>query len=241
MLAEITDAGRAVVEAATADLVAADFGLGALDDDLRRALGAAAAGPPGGRRLLSRPPMTTRRRTPGGAGAAAHLRARRSAAGGSSRSSSSSTSRSRRTSPRWASASRRTSATGWSRPTRRRSSCRRPPTCATSGSCAHLAAARERRDARAGHRRLADVRPAHAARPAGAPGADGRGLGDLVERRSGARCGRCCTRTSAGRRRRTRCVGAPGCSRHLRDHPTPKPPGSVEVRDGQVYRWDGSH
>lgn len=31
VLAEITDAGRAVVEAATADLVAADFGLGALD------------------------------------------------------------------------------------------------------------------------------------------------------------------------------------------------------------------
>ena len=32
VLAEITDAGRAVVEAATADLVAADFALGALDD-----------------------------------------------------------------------------------------------------------------------------------------------------------------------------------------------------------------
>ena len=37
VLAEITDAGRAVVELATADLVGADFGLGALDeDDLRR-------------------------------------------------------------------------------------------------------------------------------------------------------------------------------------------------------------
>ena len=24
---------------------------------------------------------------------------------------------------------------------------------------------------------------------------------------------------------------------HLRSHPTPKPPASVEVRDGQVYRW----
>lgn len=24
---------------------------------------------------------------------------------------------------------------------------------------------------------------------------------------------------------------------HLRSHPTPKPPRSVEVRDGQVYRW----
>jgi DNA-binding MarR family transcriptional regulator len=37
VLAEISDAGRAVVEAATADLVGADFGLGILaDDDLRR-------------------------------------------------------------------------------------------------------------------------------------------------------------------------------------------------------------
>ena len=33
VLAEITDEGRAVVEAATADLVGADFGLGALDDE----------------------------------------------------------------------------------------------------------------------------------------------------------------------------------------------------------------
>jgi hypothetical protein len=24
---------------------------------------------------------------------------------------------------------------------------------------------------------------------------------------------------------------------HLRDHPRPRPPASVEVRDGQVYRW----
>ena len=37
VLAEITDSGRAVVEAATADLVDADFGLGVLDEeDLRR-------------------------------------------------------------------------------------------------------------------------------------------------------------------------------------------------------------
>ena len=33
VLAEITPAGRAAVEGATADLVGADFGLGALDDD----------------------------------------------------------------------------------------------------------------------------------------------------------------------------------------------------------------
>ncbi len=33
VLAEITDAGRAVVETATAELVGADFGLGVLDDD----------------------------------------------------------------------------------------------------------------------------------------------------------------------------------------------------------------
>ncbi|MDP3893369.1 MarR family winged helix-turn-helix transcriptional regulator [Nocardioides sp.] len=37
VLAEITESGRAVVEAATADLVAADFALGAMaEDDLRR-------------------------------------------------------------------------------------------------------------------------------------------------------------------------------------------------------------
>jgi hypothetical protein len=24
---------------------------------------------------------------------------------------------------------------------------------------------------------------------------------------------------------------------HVRAHPTPRPPTSVEVRDGQVYRW----
>jgi len=37
VLAEITEAGRAVVEVATAELVGADFGLGVLDDaDLRR-------------------------------------------------------------------------------------------------------------------------------------------------------------------------------------------------------------
>ena len=37
VLAEITDAGRALVETATADLVEADFGLGALsEDDLQR-------------------------------------------------------------------------------------------------------------------------------------------------------------------------------------------------------------
>jgi hypothetical protein len=24
---------------------------------------------------------------------------------------------------------------------------------------------------------------------------------------------------------------------HLRNHPTPKPPTAVEVRDGQVLRW----
>jgi DNA-binding MarR family transcriptional regulator len=40
VLAEITDAGRAVVEAATADLVADDFALGALDEDDLRALSA---------------------------------------------------------------------------------------------------------------------------------------------------------------------------------------------------------
>jgi DNA-binding MarR family transcriptional regulator len=38
VLAEITDAGRSVVEAATADLVAADFGLPSMDEPRLRAL-----------------------------------------------------------------------------------------------------------------------------------------------------------------------------------------------------------
>lgn len=41
VLAEITPAGREVVEAATADLVAADFALGALDDEQLRQISAA--------------------------------------------------------------------------------------------------------------------------------------------------------------------------------------------------------
>ena len=49
------------------------------------------------------------------------------------------------------------SATGWWPRTPRRSSCRRPRTCATSG-CAPGSTASTRRDARAGHRRLAHVR-----------------------------------------------------------------------------------
>ena len=40
VLAEITDAGREVVEAATADLLGAEFGLGALDADQLRQLSA---------------------------------------------------------------------------------------------------------------------------------------------------------------------------------------------------------
>ncbi|MGH3369141.1 MAG: MarR family transcriptional regulator, partial [Nocardioidaceae bacterium] len=40
VLAEITDAGREVVEAATADLVAADFALGALATDQLRQISA---------------------------------------------------------------------------------------------------------------------------------------------------------------------------------------------------------
>lgn len=38
VLAEITPEGRALVEAATADLLAADFGLGSLDDDQLKAV-----------------------------------------------------------------------------------------------------------------------------------------------------------------------------------------------------------
>ena len=60
VLAEVTDAGRALVERATADLVGADFALGALSDAAAgRAVRAARAGTPGGRRLRDEPRMTT--------------------------------------------------------------------------------------------------------------------------------------------------------------------------------------
>jgi hypothetical protein len=32
-------------------------------------------------------------------------------------------------------------------------------------------------------------------------------------------------------------VGRSNVLAHLREHPTPRPPAAVEVRDGQVYRW----
>jgi hypothetical protein len=35
----------------------------------------------------------------------------------------------------------------------------------------------------------------------------------------------------------TRLRGRSQVLRHLADHPTPRPPTEVEVRDGQVYRW----
>ena len=55
VLAEVTDAGRALVERATADLVGADFALGALSDDAaRRAVRPARTRTPGSRRLRVR-------------------------------------------------------------------------------------------------------------------------------------------------------------------------------------------
>jgi hypothetical protein len=36
---------------------------------------------------------------------------------------------------------------------------------------------------------------------------------------------------------RTTITGRTGLARHLADHPRPRPPREVEVRDGQVYRW----
>ncbi len=36
---------------------------------------------------------------------------------------------------------------------------------------------------------------------------------------------------------RTRLRGRSNLLAHLRDHPTPRPPAEVEVRDGQVHRW----
>ena len=35
----------------------------------------------------------------------------------------------------------------------------------------------------------------------------------------------------------TRLRGRTNLLRHPGDHPTPRPPTTVEVRDGQVYRW----
>ena len=37
--------------------------------------------------------------------------------------------------------------------------------------------------------------------------------------------------------RDVRLTGRSNVLRHLQDHPTPKPPREVEIRDGQVYRW----
>ena len=39
------------------------------------------------------------------------------------------------------------------------------------------------------------------------------------------------------RDRSTELRGRTQALRHLADHPTPKPPSEVEVRDGQLYRW----
>ena len=103
--------------------------------------------------------------------------------------------------------------------------------------CAHLDRARRDRDARAGHRRVADVHAADAARPArdrtahrGRLERDGLPeawdelrplLHPYLHFTDGA----------------TTLRGRNQVLRHLADHPTPRPPTDVEVRDGQVYRW----
>ncbi len=38
-------------------------------------------------------------------------------------------------------------------------------------------------------------------------------------------------------KKRTSLRGRSKLLAHLADHPTPRPPAEVEVRDGQVYRW----
>ena len=102
--------------------------------------------------------------------------------------------------------------------------------------CAHLQPARPGRDARARHRRVADVHPADAARPARAGATCRGGLGS--DRRGGV-----------GRLRpllhpHLHFTNGPDVLRgrtqvltHLRASPTPKPPTQVEIRDGQIYRW----
>ena len=79
--------------------------------------------------------------------------------------------------------------------------------------------------------------PEDAARPAGAAPTRSPAVAPGRAGRSGARCGRCCTPTCTGSGRRRRAARPQPVLDHLRDHPTPRPPRAVEVRDGQVYRW----
>ena len=85
--------------------------------------------------------------------------------------------------------------------------------------------ARRRRDARAGHRRLADVRAGDAARPARAAGAGRARRGTAMERQEWGE--RAAAAAPVPALRATATVSLRGRTTvlaHLRDHPTPRPP-----------------
>ena len=103
------------------------------------------------------------------------------------------------------------------------------------GVCAP-APARVPGDARAGHRRVADVRPEDAARAARAP-APTAALWAAIE---AGEWGEVRSRLHPRVTWRDGDLTMDGRSDvldHLRNHPTPKPPTDVEVRDGQVRSW----
>ena len=99
--------------------------------------------------------------------------------------------------------------------------------------CAHLPRLDERRDARAGHRRLADVhaedaaRPARACRPPAMRRAAACDAGECGELRPLLHPYLQFTDGAVTLRGRTKVLDAP-----RGEHPTPRPPASVEVRDG---------
>ena len=87
--------------------------------------------------------------------------------------------------------------------------------------CAHLDRLDARGDARAGHRRLADVHADDAARPPGAAGADRGSLGG--DGRGGVgRAAAAAPPPPAVRRRRTSLRGRTTVLRHLQESPTPQ-------------------
>ena len=195
VLAEITDRGRALVEVATADLVDADFALSALSDaDLATISTRADPGPQGRRGLLGSrwsPPTTyaaSASPCPGPTSSSP-------AGAPSSRSARSSTWASRRTSPTM----------GFGYPKDARDGLIEsdpetfflPPTSDLRYQwvCAHLDRLDAGRDARAGHRRLADVHAEDAPRPARAASRRPRPRGPRSTPASGTTSAVCCTPT----------------------------------------------
>ena len=63
------------------------------------------------------------------------------------------------------------------------------------------------------------------------------GCGTWSTSRNGGSCVCCCTPTSTSTTARPSSRGRINVMTHLADHPTPRPPTEVEIRDGQLYRW----